>query len=378
MPDGYHPQQQQQQRHPRHMAALDCPPQHQQRATSRQDLLEIDQQEMSLPPTPHMAPQVLYSGCDGTSWAAAPPAAYYTGGGTMGRRKLKSQIPVPDSAPAEYTYSHLDNTDDLFVHRAMQPAGTPYHNEYATMRLPSKRRNCTNKRGSQDPIESNFRHFPHYAAGESQIFSAYNHLGMSLPPGGSRSKSTDRNLNSVGHSDEDVYRTGNETLALLPREPPDGIENSEPSKGGGGGGAHHKMDTMSRKNSKSDLLMSESSVNNPRASSSVGGGSSVSGLPSASGGEETSLGGGDNVSILSAGSTLTMPGGGAGKELLKRDSIPGGSSAGVFGMEGSGGGGGGSSVNSVSTTVTVQQQQQGGGGMVSAEQDLESVLGTDW
>ena len=344
----------------------------QQRHLPQQDI-PPPQQHMG-----HLQSQIMI-GCDGTTLNYIP--------GTLGRQHRRSKqqqqagIAVPKSTPEDYpfsTYAHapLDYRDDSVIPRSMPPV--PYNNYSSTMGNPKKSRNVHRKSGiPQDPIESSYHQFPPPSHFPDEASGGGPSYGFSQPPMSlsyMATRSTDRNLDSMGQSDEELFRTG-ETLALLPREPPDGIENSEPIKS-----QHHKMETMSRKNSKSDLLVSESSViNNPRASSSVGGGSSGSGLPSASGGEETSLGGGDNVSVLSAGSTLTM--GGAGKELLKRDSIPGGSSSTGGGVSSSGvfmdGSGGSSSVNSVSTTVTVQQQQLGGG--VNQDQDLDSVLATsEW
>ena len=80
------------------------------------------------------------------------------------------------------------------------------------------------------------------------------------------SRSTDRNLDNLGLSDDDLLIGGSsnrtsaeEMLTLLTREPPDGKEKPEPSKS-----SLLKMETLSRKSSKCDLLSSNSSSNSPQ------------------------------------------------------------------------------------------------------------------
>ena len=77
------------------------------------------------------------------------------------------------------------------------------------------------------------------------------------------SRSTDRNLDNLGLSDEDLLLESNRTsaeemLTLLTREPPDGKEKPEPSKS-----TLLKMEnTLSRKSSKCDLLASNAGSGN--------------------------------------------------------------------------------------------------------------------
>lgn len=79
------------------------------------------------------------------------------------------------------------------------------------------------------------------------------------------SRSTDRNLDNMGLSDDDLLigssnrTSAEEMLTLLTREPPDGKEKPEPSKS-----SLLKMETLSRKSSKCDLLSSNSSSNSPQ------------------------------------------------------------------------------------------------------------------
>jgi hypothetical protein len=93
---------------------------------------------------------------------------------------------------------------------------------------------------------------------------------------GSMTRSTDRDLDSLGLSDEELLvtsasgvpmRSSDEVLTLLTREPPDGKEKPEPSKSS-------KAETLSRKNSKCDLLefgtASTSSANRTASVSSTG------------------------------------------------------------------------------------------------------------
>lgn len=78
-------------------------------------------------------------------------------------------------------------------------------------------------------------------------------------------RSTDRNLDNLGLSDDDLLigssnrTSAEEMLTLLTREPPDGKEKPEPSKS-----SMLKMETLSRKSSKCDLLSSNSSSNSPQ------------------------------------------------------------------------------------------------------------------
>ncbi len=84
--------------------------------------------------------------------------------------------------------------------------------------------------------------------------------------GGNMSRSTDRNLDNLGLSDDDIFLPGGgsgkasaeEVLTLLTREPPDGKEKPEPSKS-----SLLKIEsTLSRKSSKCDLLSSANSSSN--------------------------------------------------------------------------------------------------------------------
>ena len=97
-------------------------------------------------------------------------------------------------------------------------------------------------------------------------FSGAGAGGRSAAAQAALSRSTDRNLDNLGLSDDDLLMGGSsnrtsaeEMLTLLTREPPDGKEKPEPSKS-----SLLKMETLSRKSSKCDLLSSNSSSNSPQ------------------------------------------------------------------------------------------------------------------
>ena len=163
------------------------------------------------------------------------------------------------------------------------------------------------------------------------------------------SRSTDRNLDNLGLSDEDLLLESNRTsaeemLTLLTREPPDGKEKPEPSKS-----TLLKMEhnTLSRKSSKCDLLASNAG--------SVGGGNNSSVIqqqqqqqqqqqPQNDSRSEAASVCGDNSSVLSGQSKT---------EANKRDSV---------------------TKDNPTVYVEVPSQPQ-----QSSEADLDSTSGTkDW
>ena len=206
--------------------------------------------------------------------------------------------------------------------------------------------------------------FPIYRS----INSFNDDLALALPPGGREfhggnvptamlmtsssirtnlSRSTDRNLDNLGLSDEDLLLESNRTsaeemLTLLTREPPDGKEKPEPSKS-----TLLKMEnTLSRKSSKCDLLASNAG--------SVGGGNNSSVIqqqqqqqqqqPQNDSRSEAASVCGDNSSVLSGQSKT---------EANKRDSV---------------------TKDNPTVYVEVPSQPQ-----QSSEADLESTSGTkDW
>jgi hypothetical protein len=281
--------------------------------------------------------------------AAAPTAAsaanyYRSSVNHTLRRPSKRHVVASSQAAADYACCPRD---DLAASNA-SAAAVRSTQGYATLRgrkwVDKQRDACSN-----GGVGDNFGRSVYMD--DSRSMNSFNDdLALSVPPRGmhgggvpmnvlmtsamsrnTMSRSTDRNLDNLGLSDDDLLigssnrTSAEEMLTLLTREPPDGKEKPEPSKS-----TLLKMETLSRKSSKCDLLSSNSSSNSPQLIQQSQQGQQQQQLQQQqqqqqqdSRSEATSVCG-DNSSVLSGYSGAIHPQQGVKNDsICKRDSLSG-------------------------------------------------------